>query len=372
MMLKSSRRPFGGVGAGVEGAMVGDGVTAQPRNLAVARGGYLGLHIEVARERGGGEILDAILGPFHRPAGDDRSDDRTDIAGIGADLVAETAADIRRDDMDLVLGDFRDQRADRANDVRRLERAPKRQLAFDLVEGGDALAGLERARMYARINDHLLDLDLGLVERGVSRGLVARLPGEDVVIVLALAVGAVGLILQIFANHRRIRRHRLERIDIDRQRLVFDFHQIGGIGRDIAILGDHERHFLILEQHLAVGEHHLDVARQRRHPGEIDGFQRFGGEHRDDAGDGGGFAGIDLLDTGVRMRRAIEIAVEHARQLQIVDVVAFALDEADILDALSPATHAFEFFGAFSGGGGLSVHSAASWKATPLSFAAAN
>ena len=192
------------------------------------------------------------------------------------------------------------------------------------------------------------------------------------VVVLALAVGAVGLVLEILADHRRIRRHRLERIDIDRQRLVFDFHEIGGIGRDIAILGDHERHFLVLEQHFAVGEHHLRVARECRHPGEIDGFQRLGGDHSDHAGDGRGFGRIDLLNAGVRVRRAVEIAVQHARQLQIVDVVAFALDEADILDALSPASHAFKFLGAFSGGGGLSVHSAASWKATPLSFAAAN
>ena len=53
---------------------------------------------------------------------------------------------------------------------------------------------------------------------------------------------------------------------IDRQRLVFDFHQIGGIGRDVAVLGDDERDFLVLEQHLAVGEHHLHVAGERRHP----------------------------------------------------------------------------------------------------------
>ena len=369
---EQSRRPLGGVGAGVEGAVVGDGVAAQARHLAVLGRGDFRLHVEVARERRGREILDAILGPFHRPAGHDRGDDRADIARIGADLVAEAAADVRGDDVDLVLGDFRDQRADGADDMRRLERAPQRQLAFDLVERGDALAGLERARMHARIDDHLLDRDVGLGERRVGRGLVARLPGEDVVIVLALAVGAVGLVLEILADHRRVRRHRLERIDIDRQRLVFDLDQIGGIGRGVAVLGDDEGDFLVLEQHLAVGQHHLHVAGERRHPGEIDGFQRLGGEHRDDAGHRRGFGRVDLLDAGVGVRRAVEVAVEHARQFQVVDVIALALDEADVLDALSPAAHAFELFGAFGGGGGHVVHSAASWKATPLSFAAAN
>ena len=175
----------------------------------------------------------------------------------------------------------------------------KRQLALDLVERGDALAGLERARMHARIDDHLLDRHVGLGEGRVGRRLVAGLPVEDVVVVLALAVRAVGLVLDVLADHRRVRRHRLERIDVDRQRLVLDLDQVGGVGRDIAVLGDDEGHFLVLEQHLAVGEHHLHVAGKRRHPGEVDGLERLGREHRDDAGHRGGLGGVDLLDAGV-------------------------------------------------------------------------
>ena len=241
-------RPFGGVGAGVERTVVGDGVAAQAGHLAVFGAGDFRLHPEVARERGGGEVLDAILGPFHRPAGHDRGDDRADIAGIGADLVAETAADVGGDDVDLVLGNFRDQRADGADDVRRLERAPQCQFASDLVEGGDALAGLERARMHARIDDQLLDGHIGLLEGGVGRRLVAGLPGEDVVVVLALAVGAVGLVLDVLADHRRALRHGLERVDVDRQRLVFHLDQFDGVGRDIAVLGDDEGDFLVLDK----------------------------------------------------------------------------------------------------------------------------
>ena len=196
-------------------------------------------------------------------------------------------------------------------------------------------------------------------------------PGEDVIVMLALAVGAVGLVLQILADHRRAVRHGLERIDIDRQRLVLDLDQFDGVGRGLAAFGDHEGDFLVLEQHLAVGEHHLHVAGQRRHPGEVDGFQHLGGQHRDDAGHRRGLGGVDLLDAGVAVRRAHQVAVEHAGQLQIVDVIALALGEADVFDALSLAAHAFEFFGAFGGGGGHVVHSAASWNGTPASFAAA-
>ena len=226
--------------------------------------------------------------------------------------------------------------------------------------------------MHARISDHLPDLDVGFLEGRIGRRLVAGLPGEDVIVVLALAVRAVGLVLEILADHRRVRRHRLERIDVDRKRLVFHFDQIGGVGRDIAVLRDDEGDFLILEQHLAVGQHHLHVAGKRRHPGEVDGLERLGGNHRDDAGHRRGLGRVDLLDAGVSVRRAIEIAVEHARQLHVVDVIALALDETDVLDALSFAAHAFELDGAFGRGGGHVVHSAASWNGTPLILAAAN
>ena len=189
---------------------------------------------------------------------------------------------------------------------------------------------------------------------------------------LALTVGAVGLVLEILADHGRALRHGLERIDVDRQRLVFHLDQIGAVGRGIAAIRDHEGDFLVLKENLAVGQHHLHVAGERRHPGEVHGLERLGGDHRDDAGYCGGLGRIDLFDAGVGVRRAVEVAIEHARQLQIVDVVAFTLDEADVLDALTLTAHAFELGGAFGRGGGHVVHSAASWNGTPLSLAAAN
>ena len=88
-------------------------------------------------------------------------------------------------------------------------------------------------------------------------------------------------------------------------------------------------------------------------------------------GHGGGLGGVDVLDARMRVRRAVEVAIQHAGQLQVVDVVALALDEADVLDALAPAAHAFQFLGALGGGGGHVVHSAASWNCVPLSLAAA-
>ena len=63
--------------------------------------------------------------------------------------------------------------------------------------------------------------------------------------------------------------------------------------------------------------------------------------------------------------------MQHARQLQIVDVVALALREADVFDALALAAHAFEGGGALFPRGSEIVHSAASLNSTPLILAAA-
>ena len=355
-------RELGRVGAGIEAAVVGDRVHAQARDLAVLGGGDLGRHVVVARERGGGEVLDAVLHPLHRLARDDGGDDGADVAGIGADLVAEAAADVGRDHVDLVLGDLGDQRGHRADDVRRLERAVDRQLALDLVEGGDALAGLERGGMRAVVGDQLLDLHLGIGEGGIGAGLVAHRPLEDVVVVLAGAVRAGGLAGEVLAQHGRVGRHRLEGIDDDGQPLVFDLDGLHAVGRRVAVLGDDEGDLLVLEQHLAVGQHHLHVVGERRHPGEVDALQLLGGQHRQHARHLQRLGGVDLLDAGVGILRAHEVAEQHAGQLQVVDVVALALREADVLHPLPLAAHAFELGFALFAREGCRGHSAASLR----------
>ena len=48
-----------------------------------------------------------------------------------------------------------------------------------------------------------------------------------------------------------------------------------------------------------------------------------------------------LIDTtfGMGIGRAHEIAVQHARQFDVVDIIAFALGEPGIFNALAFATH---------------------------------
>jgi hypothetical protein len=68
---------------------------------------------------------------------------------------------------------------------------------------------------------------------------------------------------------------------------------------------------------------------------------------------------------------AHEVAMHHVRQLDVVDIIALALREADILNALAFAAHAFQAGLAGLTGDDHLVHSAASWKLRPLSLAAA-
>src|SRR5262249_4453369 len=134
---------------------------------------------------------------------------------------------------------------------------------------------------------------------------------------------------------------------------------------------DHERHLLVLEQDLAVGQNHLHVARERRHPGEVDGLQRLGGDDRKHAGHFQRLLAVDRFDPRMRMRRADEIAMQHARQFYVVDVIALSLRKADVLDALALAAETFEGGGALFPRGSHVVHSAASLNSTPFCLAAA-
>ena len=79
---------------GVEGAVVGQHLRPQPGDPPlIVRRQFAG-HAVVARESRGGQIVDSALHPLHRTTEHDRTDDGADVAGIGAHLAAEAAADI--------------------------------------------------------------------------------------------------------------------------------------------------------------------------------------------------------------------------------------------------------------------------------------
>ena len=159
--------------------------------------------------------------------------------------------------------------------------------------------------MHARIDDLLLDDDVGLGERGLGGRRVAGLPVEAVVVGLALEVGA---------DHRRVGVERLAGVDDGVERVVVDVDELQRVAGRVAVLGDDERHLLTLEAHLVGGQHGLHVVGQRRHPRQALLGQVGTGHHGLDLRMCLGRRHIDADDPGVRVRRAQDRQVQHARQ----------------------------------------------------------
>src|ERR1700730_6479588 len=103
---------------------------------------------------------------------------------------------------------------------------------------------------------------------------------------------------------------------------------------------------------------------------QLERLQVVGGEHGFDTGQLERRVFVDRFDPGVTVRRPDEITEQHPRQLEIIDVVALALREANVLDALAPGPKTLEFLGARLSGFEFGAHSAASLALVRRSAAA--
>ena len=331
---------LGRVGTSVERAVVGDDVDAQTGDLAVGGSGQFAVHVVVTGEGGRRDVFDAVFHPFHGAAQDDGGHDGAHIAGVNADLVAKAATDVGTDDAHLGLGNAREHGHHRAHDVGRLTGDEGGQVAFDRVEGRHTAAGLQRARVHAGVVHVLRDGHGSVGKRGIGCGLIARIPSEDVVVVVALAVRAFGLAGQVITDDGRTGLQSGIGVHDHGQLFVFDFHGLHRIGRDVAVVGDHDGDFLHLEVHFFIGQHRGHVAGQGGHPVQLQGFQVVGGEHGVHARDGQRGFFVDALDATVGDGAAHDVHVQHAGHFDVVNVVALALDKASIFFAQARCAHA--------------------------------
>ncbi len=125
------------VGRRVRVAVIGHRLDLERGHRAVLLRAQRRLHVVVAREGVGLQVLHPVLDPLDRLADDDRGRHRDDVARIDGHLPAEAAADVGRDDADLLLGEPDvpgDEREDRADRVRRLRRHVDGELAAHAVE----------------------------------------------------------------------------------------------------------------------------------------------------------------------------------------------------------------------------------------------
>ena len=141
----------------------------------------------------------------------------------------------------------------------------------------------------------------------------------------------------VVANQRCVGIERAARVDDRREQFVIDVDQLERVACRIAVVRHHERDLLTLEADLVGGEHRLHVGRQRLHPGQSAGFEIPAGDHGVDLRvlERGGR--VDRDDPGMRDRAAQDGAMQHPRQLHVVDERARSADETRVfLPAQAP------------------------------------
>ena len=135
-------------------------------------------------------------------------------------------------------------------------------------------------------------------------------------------------------HQRRVVALAQARIGHHRQRFVVDLDKLHGVFGGGPVLGHHRADRLAAEPHLVDREPVLD----RFAAGEAVGHaaeridlpqQLLAGQHFDHAGQFPRLAGVDRAQPGVGMLAAQEGHVIHARQLDIVQETAVALDQRD-------------------------------------------
>ena len=300
---------------------------ADREDLAVLGRRHLGVGDVVAAVRVAKESLGAVAVPFHRPADLLCRPEADRLLGVDEDLRAEAAADVRRDDAQLVLGRDADEgREHEPRHMRVLARGVEGVALVARIVLADRGAGLDRVRNQPVVGDVELGHVLGSGKGLVDGGLVAEMPAED---------GVVGRDL---VDLRRARL-RLGGVDDRRQRLVIDGDGLGRVLRLRQRLGDDDGDVIADVAHLAKRQRRVRAGLHRRavlgmdhpaadQPADLVGRQILARQHREHAGLRLRGGGIDRADGGVRVRRAQEGGIGLPRAGEVVDVMPAAGDEA--------------------------------------------
>ena len=165
------------------------------------------------------------------------------LLGVDEDLRAEAAADVGRDDAELVLGREADEGGEHEpRDMRVLAGRVERQHVGAGIVFADRRARLHRVGDQTVVDEVELGHMRGLGESRVGRRLVAEMPVEDGVV----GRGVVDLRLR--------RRGRLGEVGDGRQHAVIDVDLLGRVARLRVGLGDDDGDVVADVAHLAVRE----------------------------------------------------------------------------------------------------------------------
>ena len=165
------------------GAEIDLHVDLEAGDLVVLVERHLGMRVVVAAMRVGQEALGAVGDPFHRHAGLLRGPQADDLFRIDVDLRAEAAADIGRDDAQLVFRrDIVEGAHHQPREMRVLRGRPAGVVVLRLVVMAERGARLHRVRHQPVVDDVELDDMRGLRERRGGFVGIAEVPVEDQIV----------------------------------------------------------------------------------------------------------------------------------------------------------------------------------------------
>jgi hypothetical protein len=284
-------------------------------------------HLDVADAPGAvvgcPQVLEAVLGPLDRAADFPRQHGQEHRALVHPRLHAEVAAHVWDDEANIAVAKPQSARGRRVP-AEVAEVGPDRHLVVDGIVAGDGGEPLQRGRAVPVQLEAVADHDVGLGKGGVDVPEVPHLIHDLV------AAGSAGVQLRLIGVSGVLGVHD------DGKRLVLDLDRVEGVLGDVAVLGRHDGHDLAGEAS-AVGGHVVPGSPLRigRALLRLDEAQHVpAGDDAVDARDLQRVGIVDTLDEGVGVGTAQHGRVQHARQHDIVDVLAAAGEEAGILVAL--------------------------------------
>ena len=228
-------------------------VHAQREKLAIPVERQLRVRDVIAAVRVRQKRFAAFGGPFDRPSHTLRRPHHCGFFGIQIDLRAETAADVGRDDANLVFWKAEHEcRHQQALDVRILIRDVERVAVVGTLIRCDGGARLDRVRHEPIVDDVELRDVRGFCERCIHGALVADRP--------RVALVARRLIV----NLRRARLQRIDDVDHGRQHFIIDVDQFRSVFRLIARFGDHQGDLVADVAHFSFREHRMRRLLHRR------------------------------------------------------------------------------------------------------------
>ena len=203
----------------------------------------------------------------------------------------------------------------------------------------DTQAGVVTRDAAASLHGHVLmavhvDADVdNAISVGERRGDVAELVAR---------VQAGDVVTEVGEQRRAGRVQREGGIHDRGQVVILDLHQVAAILGEVTALGDDDRHRIAEEAHLVRrqqgelrgGSRPAHESHQRVRPRDRHRLQVRSGEHRDHSGQRPCRRDIDRQHTSMSHRRAHERGVQHAGQLDVVDIPACAGQDARVLRAL--------------------------------------